>query len=167
MATYLLIGPSGAGKSSASEIIIQKSDIQIFDLDVVLKKKIGGGSLSAYLRDNGDQLFFSLSKETIEEIENNSICDQIVVVGAGSINLHTSHEWFKQKYLISLTGDPQILYDRGNRKMHHPSFDSYLKTEFNKNRTDLYSTANICIDVTSKSCNETAEAIIQAVKNYR
>ena len=71
MAIYLLIGPSGSGKTTACEIISQESEIKIFDLDKVLKEKIGG-SLSAFHLQNGDQALFDLSKEAILDIEQNS-----------------------------------------------------------------------------------------------
>lgn len=166
MGTFLLIGPSGAGKTTACEIISKKSDIKIFDLDKVLKSKIGGGSLSTFHKDIGDEKLFEFSKKAIREIEDNSKGDIIIVVGAGSINFDSSHEWYKQKKLLSLTGDAEKLYERGNRKQHHKTLDSYINTEFKTTRKDLYESSKFCIDVINKSPEETAEEIMKAIKNY-
>lgn len=167
MPTFLLIGPSGAGKTTACEIITKKSDIKIFDLDKVLKSKIGGGSLSTFHKENGDERLFEISKEAIQEIESSSEDDTIIVIGAGSINLDSSHEWYKQKNLLSLSGDAEKLYDRGNRQVHHPTIDSYINTEFKTARKSLYQSSKFCLDVTDKSPDEIADEIIKAIKNYR
>lgn len=161
---YILIGPSGAGKTTACEIIAAKSDIEVFDLDKILKEKIGG-SLSSHLKQIGDVKFFELSKSIIEEIERKVHRDTIIVAGAGSINLDSSHTWYHQKCLISLTGDAEKLYIRGDRQANHPTLNSYVNTEFTPSRKRLYQNSMYCLDVTNKTPEDVAEELIAIIEN--
>lgn len=163
MAVHLLIGPSGVGKTTACQLVSKKNIIKIYDLDKELKVRLDGGSVSNYLSQNGDENFFKFSKSTIEDIENDNT-DAIIVIGAGSINWEPGHEWYASKKLITLIGDPEILYDRGNRQVHHPTLDSYLSTEFNSARLALYKRALVSIDVTLKSPQAVADMLIEIVK---
>ncbi|TWF40321.1 shikimate kinase [Chitinophaga polysaccharea] len=164
MAISLLVGPSGVGKTTACGIVAKESSIKVIDLDEFLRQKIGVKSLSAHLAEVGDEQFFTLSKEGIEEIEKDASSDLIIVVGAGSINLPVSHSWYQSKNLLALVGDPQVIYERGNRQKHHPSISGFIKTEFNEARRCLYKNAGSMIDVTFKTPEAVADEIIRIIK---
>ena len=164
MAAYLLIGPSGSGKSMASKIISERgASFSVVDLDKELKKRINGESLSNHLAAIGDKAFFEFSRDVIEEISAGESRKVLIVVGAGSINYNEGHSWYLQQNLISLIGSPIKLYERGDRKIHHPEFESYLNTEFNASRKKLYDGSNFRIDVTERTPDEVADCIIEAV----
>lgn len=167
MVIFLLIGPSGVGKTTACDIVARKSNINVIDLDKFLKAKNGGKSLSAHLAQIGDEQFFEMSKEGIEEIENDASSDSIIVVGAGSINLPVSHGWYQTKNLLALIGNPQTIYERGNRQKYHPEIKGFINTEYNEARRNLYENAGSVIDVTDKSPEEVADEIIRIIKAYR
>jgi shikimate kinase len=164
MATYLLIGPSGSGKTRSSEIVAHKSDIQVIDLDRVLKEKIGGKSPSDHLAKKGDEYFFNFSKSTILDIIEKSKTDTIIVIGAGSINFVGGHEWYAKQDLISFVGDEVILYTRGDRQRHHPTLQSYVMTEFSMSRKYLYQRSKYRIDVTNLSLEAIAQQLVTIIK---
>lgn len=167
MAIFLLIGPSGVGKTTACGIVAQKSNINVIDLDEFLKAKIGVKSLSGYLTQIGDEQFFQLSKVSIEEIESDAPSNSIIVVGAGSINLPLSHGWYQTKNLLALVGDSKIIYDRGNRQKYHQEIEGFINTEYNEARRSLYKNAGAVIDVTDKSPEEVADAIISIINIWQ
>lgn len=167
MATFLLIGASGVGKSTAAEIVSKKTNISVFDLDKILKEKNNGESISALLPKIGDQSFFNFSKISIEEIQESNDSDCLIVIGAGSINFKPSHVWYKQQNLISLFGNPNIIYERSDRKQHHPKIEGYIESEFNPARENLYLNSKYPIDVTNLTKEMAADLIIEIIKNHR
>ena len=162
MAIFLLIGPSGSGKSTSAKIVSERGDqVSVFDLDKEIKARIEGNSVSEYLRQVGDQKFFEVSKRTIEEISSNDSLHTLIVVGAGSINYLQAHEWYLKQNLISLTGDPQKIYERGNRQKYHPNIEGFIETEFNNSRKYLYENSKYVIDVTQQAPEQVADSILQ------
>jgi len=166
MATFLLIGPSGSGKSTAAKIVSEKGDqISVFDLDKEIKKKIGGKSVSEFLNREGDEKFFEISKQVIEEISLKKSHNTLIIVGAGSINYKHSHEWYLKQNLISLTGNPQRIYERGDRQKFHPKVENYIETEFSASRENLYKNSTHIIDVTEYTPEQVADIILQKIGN--
>lgn len=164
--TILLIGPSGVGKSTASEILESQYGIKVYDLDKVLKEKIGGASLSSHLGQIGDSKFFDFSKDAIESLSSQAKSDILIVIGAGSINYPLSHKWYSNQNLIALKGSPEVIYDRGERQVHHPQLESFVRTEYNTDRLKLYESAKETIDVTHLSPQEVADELLNKIKHY-
>ncbi len=145
MHKFLLIGPSGIGKSTALEKLAKDDSIEIFDLDILLEKQ-AGMNLTKYYAELGHQRFFEKSKEIIE-----SLCSEkniVIAVGAGSIEFEGGHAWFNSQNTIALIGEPKTIYERSNRKMYHPTFDSYSSFEYSPTRRALYKSSKYKIDVT-------------------
>lgn len=165
MGTFLLIGPSGSGKSTAAKIICERrlDTISVADLDKELKRGIGGNSISEYLRNEGDRNFFEFSKRMIEEIYENGARNTLIIVGAGSVNYSPAHEWYLKQDLISLIGDPKVIYERGDRKQYHPTIEGFIQTEFSESRKYLYENAKYKIDVTKMSPDEVASKILEKI----
>jgi shikimate kinase len=169
MTAFLLIGPSGIGKSTAANIVSAKEEqVSVYDLDEEIEVRIGGKRASDYLPEVGDRGFFDLSRRTIEEISakepNNTL---IIVVGAGSINYEHAHEWYLKQNLISLTGDPQVIYERGGKeKVPDRTVDEYINTEFNDLRQNLYRNSKHIIDVTKYTPEQVADSILQEIAKY-
>ncbi|WP_143080939.1 nucleoside/nucleotide kinase family protein [Chitinophaga rupis] len=90
-----------------------------------------------------------------------------IVVGAGSINLLISQGWYQTKNLLALTGNPQIIYERGDRQKHHPEIQGSINTEYNEARRNPYENASSVIDVTDKSPEKVADEITRIIKAYR
>jgi broad-specificity NMP kinase len=88
----------------------------------------------------------------------------LIVVGAGSINYKPAHEWYLRQNMISLTGDPQIIYGRGSRQgFHKNKIENYVETEFSDSRIYLYENSKCKINVTELEPEQVAELILKAI----
>lgn len=163
---FLLVGPSGAGKSTSAKIIANSSDIKVYDLDGELRSRINGNSLSNHFSAVGNEKFFLFSKQTIAELTPIDSSSVLIVVGAGSIDFKASHSWYSRQNLIALTGEPGIIYERGNRSQFHSSLEGYRKSEFSKERETLYSSAKFIIDVTTLNPQDVSTIIIEYIKQF-
>lgn len=164
MTKILLIGPSGVGKTSALNLLKDDYELIAYDLDQLIKEDLNVDSVSKYFSEYGNENFFTKSKEIIEKIANPKKI--LIAVGAGSIDYTESHEWYKKQNIITLTGDPKIIYERSDRKEYHQTLDNYLTTEFSKIRKELYANSKIIIDTTSLTKEQVAETIKEIINNY-
>lgn len=154
---FLLIGPSGAGKSSSSKLI---TTCDVFDLDIEIKRIMSVDSLSSFFSQKGNKEFFEISKSVITKISNyagNRV--KLIVVGAGSIDYVSAHNWYLEQNLISLIGEPNVIYNRGDRKKYHLTIEGYINSEFSEERLRLYNSAKYKIDVSKLSVQEVADKI--------
>ena len=165
MAAFLLIGPSGVGKTTAADSVSKMEEqVSVYDLDDEIKVRNGGKPASELLPQIGDKCFFELSQKLIEEISGNESRKVLIVVGAGSINYEAAHEWYLQQNLISLTGDPHVIYERGGRdKVPGRTIDEYIKSEYNELRQNLYKKSKYHINVANMAQEKVAESILEIV----
>ena len=163
MPKFLLIGPSGVGKSTSLKILATDNSIEIYDLDCLIKEKVGASSISKYLTDFGNENFFNKSKAAIENTFREKIV--LIAVGAGSIDFVGGHKWYKEQNTIVLTGNPDIIYERSDRKQFHPTLDGYKSSEFSAVRQRLYNNSKYNIDVTELTPEQVAEKIGTIIMN--
>ena len=166
MNKFLLLGPSGVGKSSASKIIkLKNNSIIVYDLDEVIKEHEHVNSISNYFTEIGNEEFFNKSKDIIENYKSDSTI--LFVIGAGSIDYSLGHKWYRDQNTISITGDPSIIFERGNRNCFHSSLEDYIRIEFSSERVELYNNAKYIIDVSNMSEQQVANEIMSVIINNK
>jgi shikimate kinase len=165
MPKFLLIGPTGVGKSTSLKILAANDSIEVYDLDYLVKENVSVSSISKYLTDFGNENFFNKSKEAIENISKEA--NVLIAVGAGSIDFVGGHEWYNDQNTIVLTGTPDIIYNRSNRKIFHTTIDRYKLSEFSDVRQKLYGNSKYIIDVTNLTPEQVAHKISTIIINYR
>lgn len=164
MALYFLVGPSGIGKSTTLDKLIFNYSIKGKKLDCLLKEYLGIPSVSEYLSKEQEQTFFIKSFDAIQHYRKkiNTNEDFVIDVGAGSLEYKPGHTWFANQNLISLIGEPGIIWKTSEREKHYlhlPPEDrlsTYTDREYTQ-RIDLYNSAKLRIDVTPEGRERLSE----------
>lgn len=168
-----LVGYMGTGKSHISNILSEKLNFKLFDLDkeISTKNKL---SIPEIFEKHGEIFFRKLEKQALEEIlslENNCILS----VGGGTPVYYNNMDTINAKSVsIYLRSGVNTLAERLKKhKEKRPLIanipDGELPEFIAKHlfeRNPFYSKAQYIVDTDNKSTEEVAEKIIRIAQNH-
>jgi shikimate kinase len=169
----ILIGFMGCGKSSIGRRIALRLGYQFFDSDDLIVAR-AESSISDIFESAGEATFRKWETEVIQSLTGSS--QIILATGGGAILNPLNRELFHQLGIVVwLHAEPETLFERASRSRKRPllEVENPRSTFFQllDSRLSLYqSTADLCIDATGLSHEQTVERVLQEVmlrKNHR
>lgn len=169
--SYFIIGFMGSGKSTLAQLIAQKLNLAVFDLDQLIEKKYNS-SIANLFTQFGENAFRQMEHDTLQELINNQN-NFVLSTGGGTPCFFSSIELMKNKgKVIYLKASNQTLLNRlllasdsrpllaglNEEEMLH-----FIDMKLNE-RNSFYSQADIIVDA-NKGPNEVAESIFSHIKN--
>lgn len=169
----LLVGPSGIGKTTSYRAVAEQLPQCVFDhLDGLASRRalrlglIERESVSL-LRDHigDDELFLGFGLEAVAEFELLNTGRHVVVdVGAGFLDAQCAVNLRQIHKVVALTATPEVAYRRFVRLRHARDQGEYCRTEFSEHRGRVYSSADLMIDSTLLTKEETASRLAMGLK---
>ena len=163
--SIFLIGMMGSGKSQTGPKLAQLLSYKYIDLDLLIEK-LAKKTINQIFIDNGEEAF--------REIETNCLKETIkipsLVISTGGGIVTTSQNWgiLRQGIIIWLDVDKDIILKRlkddiENRPLLQEGTLDSLYTNILESRKNLYSQADLKIEITHEDVEEVSRKIIYAL----
>jgi len=161
MKNIILVGFMGTGKTETAKILARELGRKYVSIDDIIEKR-ENRSITDIFAACGEKYFRDLEKEIIREISLE--IDQVIDAGGGAVldsdNMKNLSENGK---IICLWSDPEEIYRRVKSSGHRPLLEARdpLKriTELLEERRSFYEKADIHVDTTDMSIDDTVNKI--------
>tara|TARA_B100001063_G_scaffold219929_1_gene224406 strand:+ start:287 stop:799 length:513 start_codon:yes stop_codon:yes gene_type:complete len=163
----VFLGMMGSGKSSIGSIVSKKLNVEFFDVDTEIEKKIGS-TISEIFDDKGEKYFREIEEiVTLKLLKKNNV---VISLGGGSfLNNKIKKEILDKHISFWLNWDIKTLINRiKNSKKRPVAFKSSKDELINiiKKRSVIYSKALYKINCENLSKNEIVKNIIKIYETY-
>jgi len=164
----VLIGFMGTGKSVAGRRLARRLNREFIDMDQEIEKFLGMSIAEVFARF-GEVRFRSeehLMVRRLAEMEN-----KVISTGGGVVlNPENMRLLRKNGIIVALTADPEVVFRRvaGNRRrplLVRADLETVRKRM--ETRAPYYRDADIVVDSSEGSPEDTVEEIIRALRKYR
>ncbi len=163
--SIFLIGMMGCGKSQTGPILARLLSYKYIDLDTLIER---------LANKTINQIFIDSGEEEFRELETNCLKETIkipsLVISTGGGIVTTPQNWgiLRQGIVIWLDVDKNIVIERlkddlENRPLLQEGNLNNLYTNILKSRKNLYSQADLRIEVNNENLEEVSEKIIYAI----
>jgi len=158
----VFLGMMGAGKSSIGSILSKKLNIDFFDVDYEIEKKIGM-SISKIFESKGEKYFREIEElTTLKLLKKNKT---VVSLGGGAfLNNKIKKEVLSNHISFWLNWDIKTLVNRIKDSKKRPianRMSAYELTQLIKKRSTIYSKAMYKINCENLTKNEIVKNIIK------
>lgn len=162
----VLTGFMGTGKSAAGKIIAKKLGLRFVDVDAEIERE-QGITINEIFERHGESFF-----RDIESAEISRLADAgpaVIATGGGAVLREENIERLRKSgIIICLTAVPEVIFSRVGQSSNRPLLktnDPMTKIkDMLKTRQPYYNKADIIIETSSKTPLETAEEVIQKVR---
>lgn len=166
--TIALVGLMGAGKSTVGRRLASALGREFYDSDDEIETA-AGLSISDIFALHGEAEFRRGERRVLERLLKNP--PHILATGGGAyLDPNTRALLRKCAVTVWLNADLETLWERVNRRNHRPLMKTPdargVLTRLLKERTPIYSEADLVIDSVDGAHSTTVQKIITAVKNW-
>ncbi len=164
--TLVLIGLMGAGKTSIGRKLAKDLNIEFIDADTEVEKA-AGYSIQEIFKIYGESEFRILEERVINRL---LLSKQIVLATGGGayINPRIRAPIKQSAFSIWLKASLDVLVDRTSRRTDRPLLNNgnsrEILNELINKRYQIYSEADLTIETSTESVNETVNAIVIALE---
>ena len=166
--TLVLVGMMGAGKSAIGQRLAGSLGIEFFDADHEIESA-AACSIADIFEIHGEQAFREVERRVILRLLNGPI--KVVATGGGAFMKDETRAAIKQRaHSIWLRADIDTLWQRvsrrNNRPMLHTDDPKGTLQNLIEERYPVYSDADITVDSTDGSRQQTVDRVINALNEY-
>ncbi|MCE5312137.1 MAG: shikimate kinase [Nitrospiraceae bacterium] len=163
----VLTGFMGTGKSAAGQIIAKKLGLRFIDIDAEIERT-QGITINEIFALHGEEFFRDLESAVIDELSKAG--PAVIATGGGAVLREENMRRLRENgIVVCLMAEPEIIFSRVGKAGNRPLLktdDAMTKIkEMLKARSPYYNKADIIIDTGNKTPLETAEEVIQQVKD--
>ena len=163
----VFLGMMGSGKSSVGLIVSKKLNIEFFDVDQEIEKKVGT-SIKKIFENKGEKYFRKIEELiTLKLLKKNNV---VISLGGGAfLNNKIKKEILDKNVSFWLNWDIKTLINRIKDSSKRPIAFKLSKNELEeliKKRSVVYSKAMYKIDCDNLSINEIVKKILKIYENY-
>lgn len=160
-----ITGFMGTGKSSVGRELAHIKKWQFLDLDDLIEEK-EGLSIPDIFKKKGESCFRQAEKKALAEASRKK--DHVIACGGGIVIDPENINVMKQTgFMVCLTASPEVILARTRQFSHRPLLnvaDQEAKIhELLQKRAPFYAQAQLTIDTSLISIQETARKILQSV----
>ena len=163
----VFLGMMGSGKTTIGSLVSKKLNLNFFDIDEYIEKKIGE-KISKIFDKKGEKFFRDIEeKTTLEILKKKNI---VIALGGGAfINTNIRREVLRNHISFWLKLDDKIILKRINKNPKRPiaynlSTDKLL--ELIKKRTEIYSKALYSIKCDNMSKTDIVKEVIDIYESF-
>ena len=167
MANYYLIGMPGSGKSKIGKLVANALNLEFFDSDKLVEKRVGKTIAELFFED-GEDFFRQIESEIIAGLYLRE--NFVASLGGGAVLSKKNWELIRRSgKTIWLDASVETLLERLRRKNHRPLFPAenqfeYLQTTLEL-REPLYRLADFRFITTNhQSPKNLAEKIVEKIQ---
>ena len=163
----VFLGMMGSGKTTIGSLVSKKLNLNFFDIDEYIEKKIGE-KISKIFDKKGEKFFRDIEeKTTLEILKKKNI---VIALGGGAfINANIRREVLRNHISFWLKLDDKIILKRIKKNSKRPIAHN-LSTEkliqLIKKRTEIYSKALYSVKCDNMSKNDIAKKVINIYENF-
>ena len=164
MGNIALIGFMGTGKSEAGKVVAQRLGMEFVDCDALVEARTGRAVADIFER-SGEERFRRLEREVIARVSRQ--WGKVVATGGGAPKDPANMAALKNAgIVICLTARPEVIWQR-TRASDRPLLavpDPRARiTELLDERRSCYAEADLSLDTSNLTVEQTAQAVIDAV----
>ncbi len=161
-----IVGFMGTGKTSAGRLVAGRLGLEFVDMDTLIAER-EKRPIPDIFRDSGEPYFRALEKKIAAELAQKS--GVVVSCGGGTFaDPENSALLKKTGTVVCLSSSPEMILERTKRYVHRPLLQTADPLgrirDLLAARRPAYVQAHHMIDTDRLSVEETAEAILDAIK---
>ncbi|WP_085508851.1 shikimate kinase [Thalassobacillus devorans] len=163
MKTIYLIGFMGSGKTTVAEILCEKLDVPLIEMDSLIEKR-EGRAIKEIFAEKGEAYFRQLETSLLEEIP---LENMVVSTGGGAPINPINQKLMRRGTVIFLDASFQVIQERLSQDENRPLWKGkeQEKERLLQERWPVYQqAADITIDVEYKSPERIADEILDVWK---
>ena len=163
----VFLGMMGSGKTTIGSLVSKKLNLNFFDIDEFIEKKIGE-KISEIFNKKGEKFFRDIEEKTTLEILKKK--NVVIALGGGAfINANIRREVLRNHISFWLKLDDKTILKRIKKNSKRPIAHN-LSTEkliqLIKKRTEIYSKALYSVKCDNMSKNDIAKKVINIYENF-
>ena len=163
----VFLGMMGSGKTTIGSLVSKKLNLNFFDIDEFIEKKIGE-KISEIFDKKGEKFFRDIEEKTTLEILKKK--NVVIALGGGAfINANIRREVLRNHISFWLKLDDKTILKRIKKNSKRPIAHN-LSTEkliqLIKKRTEIYSKALYSVKCDNMSKNDIAKKVINIYENF-
>jgi len=172
MENISLIGFMGTGKSSVGKLLASRLGFSFTDLDAEIETKCNMTIPEIFDR-YGEEYFREREKEILKDVVSRK--NTVIATGGGAVKDAENLSLLKKSgFVIALTANAEVIYERTMREGERPLLDNATETERKQRIVDMleerkkfYEQADYTIDTGELSPMQVADDIAKFVKVRR
>ena len=163
----VFLGMMGSGKTTIGSLVSKKLNLNFFDIDEYVEKKIGE-KISKIFDKKGEKFFRDIEeKTTLEILKKKNI---IIALGGGAfINANIRREVLRNHISFWLKLDDKTILKRIKKNPKRPiayNLSTEKLIQLIKKRTEIYSKALYSIKCDNMSKTDVAKKVINIYENF-
>jgi len=163
----VFLGMMGSGKTTIGSLVSKKLNLNFFDIDEYIEKKIGE-KISKIFDKKGEKFFRDIEeKTTLEILKKKNI---IIALGGGAfINANIRREVLRNHISFWLKLDDKTILKRIKKNPKRPiayNLSTEKLIQLIKKRTEIYSKALYSIKCDNMSKTDVAKKVINIYENF-
>jgi shikimate kinase len=162
----ILTGFMATGKTAVGMRLAERLGYVFVDLDALIAAE-GGMSIPQLVRERGEAAFHELESRLVERVAQQRRC--VIATGGGTVASPTNLFALKQSgVVVTLTADLETLLSRlgtgSNLSIFHGAELRARVEQLLAERRDAYAQADVTVDTTARTVDETVDCVLHAVK---
>ncbi len=162
----VLTGLMGSGKTSVGKLVAKKLRLKFVDIDSEIEKD-AGLKIREIFEKFGEEYFRKLESSKCKEVSK--LQEYVISTGGGVVlNPDNIKNLRRNGLIINLRANPKILWQRVKDKKDRPLLNVNNPVEILSHllerRKEFYDDADIIIDNTDLSLEETADRVIKEIE---
>ena len=164
--SIFLIGMMGSGKSSTGPVLAEILKYKYVDLDVLIEK-LTKKTIDKVFSEEGEEYFRDLETQCLQEIIK--LPSVVVSTGGGVVLKKENWGILRQGIIVWLDINKEIVLSRLNQSKDNcrPLLKGNIGIKYEEifaTRKDIYSQADLRVEIYNESVENVAENIIKALK---
>lgn len=162
----ILTGFMGAGKTAVGMRLAERLGYVFVDLDALIETE-AGMSIPQLVRERGEAAFHELESQLVQRVAQQRRC--VIATGGGTVVSPVNLSVLKQSgVVVTLTADLETLLSRlstgADRPLLHGDDLRAQVEQLLAERRDAYRQADVTVDTTARTVDETVDGVLHAVK---
>ena len=163
----VFLGMMGSGKTTIGSLVSKKLNLNFFDIDEFIEKKIGE-KISEIFDKKGEKFFRDIEEKTTLEILKKK--NVVIALGGGAfINANIRREVLRNHISFWLKLDDKTILKRIKKNPKRPiayNLSTEKLIQLIKKRTEIYSKALYSIRCDNMSKTDVAKKVINIYENF-
>ena len=163
----VFLGMMGSGKTTIGSLVSKKLNLNFFDIDEFIEKKIGE-KISEIFNKKGEKFFRDIEEKTTLEILKKK--NVVIALGGGAfINANIRREVLRNHISFWLKLDDKTILKRIKKNPKRPiayNLSTEKLIQLIKKRTEIYSKALYSVKCDNMSKNDIAKKVINIYENF-
>ena len=163
----VFLGMMGSGKTTIGSLVSKKLNLNFFDIDEFIEKKIGE-KISEIFDKKGEKFFRDIEEKTTLEILKKK--NVVIALGGGAfINANIRREVLRNHISFWLKLDDKTILKRIKKNPKRPiayNLSTEKLIQLIKKRTEIYSKALYSIKCDNMSKTDVAKKVINIYENF-